>query len=127
MDKRRHMDVEYDSSEGLRRALHEAPRLGVTEFARSKAWRRELDECQALEVLDRNETVAYLVSPQLIEALFNTIDDAEELIDNLDAQLMFAERKDYNNWMSGKELEEAALALIDQEEDGTVRLVKQSA
>ena len=40
---------------------------------------------------------------------------------------MFAERKDYDNWMSGKELQEAALALIDQEEDGTARLVKQSA
>lgn len=113
MDELKRVDVEYDSSEVLRRAIREAPRLGVTEFARSKTWRQKLDECRAVEVLDRSETVGYLVSPQLIEALFNTIDDAGELIDNLDAQLMFAERKDCNNWMSGKELEEAALKELD--------------
>ena len=113
MDQQSTVDIEFDSSECLRTVVREAPRMGVTEFARSKAWRGDIAQHPVLEVLDRNETVAYVVSPQLMGQLLSLASNAEELADNLEAQRLFAERADRDDWRAGDDLAETAAKALD--------------
>lgn len=96
-------------------------RLSVTKLARSSEWRSSLQEKEILEILDRTETIGIMLSLEAFEGIQMYIKELEaeiELMEHekeiLQVQTIVESRKDYTNYLSGKELEDAALQLLDE-------------
>ena len=98
-----------EKAELIRNNAIERPRIGVTEFARSKKWRSELERCGALEIIDRNETTGYVLSPDGMKSLLDAIDTLEEEIERMQIDAIFAARPSAETVLSGDELEQEAV------------------
>lgn len=94
----------------LRGSLSGIPRVGVTEFARSKDWRGRLAEKGFMEITDRNETAGYLVAPESMRDLVDTMTAYEEELERMQVDLMFSARADMQDWRKGDDLAQAAKA-----------------
>lgn len=92
----------------LNHARKDAPRISLTELARSSGWRKALNQKGVVEVVDRTETAAFLVSRQGMAELLETIDSLEEQLERADIASMVNARSGRQNWMSGDELASAA-------------------
>ncbi|OZG60536.1 hypothetical protein BLEM_1837 [Bifidobacterium lemurum] len=96
--------------EALRDASAAGARIGLTELARSNAWRAKLAEQGALEIVDRVDPTAYLLSVDAMNELLDTINALESELERATLQMMFvADGERERNWESGAELEQGAL------------------
>ena len=91
-------------------------RISLTELTRSKGWRDDLVNCDIMEVVDRNDTAAYLVSPEGMRALLRTIDLLEEEVERTQIYLLFSSRQQMNDWSSGERLANKAKQYLDSKE-----------
>ncbi|MBQ0140476.1 MAG: hypothetical protein KBT36_14425 [Kurthia sp.] len=124
MDKKRElkkMSVEMLERVEKVKSFELPERLSVTKLARSSEWRSSLQEKEILEILDRTETIGIMLSLEAFEGIQMYIKELEaeiELMEHekeiLQVQTIVESRKDYTNYLSGKELEDAALQLLDE-------------
>ena len=91
-------------------------RIGVSELARSKEWRDELGSEGCLEVVDRTETVGYVMDASYADALVSYIDSLEHELEQAHIRELFALRRQASQPLSGAELTAAALAELDRHE-----------
>lgn len=91
-------------------------RIGVSELARSKEWRDELGSDGCLEVVDRTETVGYVMDASYADALVAYIDSLEHELEQAHIRELFALRRQASQPLSGAELTAAALAELDRRE-----------
>ena len=89
-------------------------RVGVSEFARTKAWRDRLPAVGCFEVVDRNGVVGYLLAPEYATALSDKISELEEQTERAQIAAMFKARSKSENVLTGAELNSAALAYFDE-------------
>lgn len=92
-------------------------RIGVSEFARGKAWRKSLEETGCVEVTDRSDTVGLLLTPEYASELASYIQQLENELEQAQIEMIFELRRQYSAPKSGKELEDAALAEFNARED----------
>ncbi len=97
-----------DRMQTLSRASEEGTRVSLTELARSAGWRKQLKKLGVMEVVDRTETEAFLVSRDGMADLMETIDSLEEQVEQAQIAAMLAARGDRDNWMSGEALADRA-------------------
>ena len=94
-----------------------AERVGVSEFARSKDWRKRLPKTGCFEVVDRSGVVGYMLAPEYAVALSDRIAQLEQLVEQAQIAAMFKAREGYNDVKTGAELrvavEESFNARID--------------
>ena len=90
-------------------------RVSLTELARGKQWRQELAGCGMMEVIDRTETAAWLVSDQQMEELLYAVVSLEEELEQARVDALFDARSDYQNWLQGDSLAEAALQRLQHD------------
>lgn len=88
-------------------------RIGVSDFARSKEWRTSLAAEGCLEVVDRTETVGYVMAPVYAEALASYISQLEEELEAAQIRMLFDLRESYDKYLSGEELAKKALERLD--------------
>ena len=88
-------------------------RLGVSDFARSKEWRKSLADEGCLEVVDHSETVGYVMAPDYAEALTSYVRDLEEELERAHIRMLFELRDGYTDYRSGSDLAQAAIDRLD--------------
>ncbi len=89
-------------------------RVPVTEIARGKDWRRMLPEQGCLEIVDRNDTVGFVLSPDYAKYIGERIDQLQEDLEQAELEDLFRVRDSYGEAVSGEELRLAARALFDE-------------
>ena len=100
----------------VRSVVNGGARLGVSDFARSKEWRGQLADLGCVEVVDRSETVGYVMSPDYAQALASYLDQLEEELEDAHIRMMFDSRREYGPALAGDELASAALAELHANE-----------
>ncbi|MCH9276436.1 hypothetical protein JS533_009185 [Bifidobacterium amazonense] len=95
--------------ETIRDASSIRTRISLTDLNRGTAWRSDLANNGILEVMDRNDTTAYILTPQALYDLVDEIRKAESAAETLEIGRIFADRPDDAPASSGDALAEAAL------------------
>lgn len=88
--------------------------IGITEMQRQTKWRETFQESKILEVLDRNETFAVVVKPELLRSLRIYIEQLEEQVEQLQLDVLFAQRQGTMHWATGTDLKDQAHASLDR-------------
>ncbi|PSR19928.1 MAG: hypothetical protein C7B44_15325 [Sulfobacillus thermosulfidooxidans] len=86
--------------------------IGITEMQRQTKWRETFNESKILEVLDRNETFAVLLKPELLRSLRFYIEQLEQEVEQLQLDVLFAQRQGTMNWTTGTDLKDKAHASL---------------
>ncbi|PJM74861.1 hypothetical protein [Bifidobacterium simiarum] len=97
-----------ERAEVLREAAEPGSRIGLTELARSSAWRSTLKKRGLLEIVDRTDTAAYLVSVDAMNEMLDSINALESEIERVTTQQLFIARGEREHWQAGDELEREA-------------------
>ncbi len=98
--------------ETLRKASSSHSRISLTELARSTKWRDQLAEQGVLEIMDRTETAAFLLSPNNMDTLLNAIEELEEQVEQAEVEALISCRATQNNWQTGDTLASSASASL---------------
>ena len=101
----------------LRNSVSSTARVNVTELARSKTWRKQLPECDVMEIIDRGSNAGWLVSNAGMEALLDTIAYLEDKLEMASMAAIINARRDYDTWMEGDELARTALSALGENGD----------
>ncbi len=110
--------VRYEQIIGDFQDMVSAPeRVGVSEFARSKDWRKRLPESGCFEVIDRSGTVGYMLAPDYAAALSERLSALEAELEQMQVSAIFAARSGYDDLRSGEDLKSAALDYFDEHGD----------
>ncbi|NHM16340.1 hypothetical protein GMI69_06665 [Eggerthellaceae bacterium zg-887] len=104
-----------------RHALH-GPRITVTELSRSTDWRSQLPSAGIIEVTDRGDTAAWLLSDQDLRALVDGYVQLEEELEQAQIAELFESREDASP-LSGGALKDAARAVLRTRKDQLAALV----
>lgn len=88
----------------LSKASEDNTRISLTELARSSGWRKVLKSAGVVEVVDRTETAAFLVSREGMADLLETIDSLEEQLEMADVSVLVSARAERCRWMEGEAL-----------------------
>lgn len=97
-----------EKADSIRSNTAPRPRIGLTEFARSKKWRSELAEHDTIEIVDRGETAGFLLSPDGMESLLGTIDSLEKEIERMQIDSIFEARRQSEKPLTGTDLAKKA-------------------
>lgn len=111
----------FKRADALRDRVAKRPRVTMTELARSKAWREELDSSGVVEVTDRGETAAWIVSDDEMQALMEAYTLMEEQSERASLAAMLEARKN-DVAVSGEELKRGALAALEKHLDEWQRI-----
>ncbi len=106
-----------DKVEQIRSGFKMGSRVGVTALGRSTQWREELEKLSAMEVTDRDQTAAILLSPDAFKAILTYLDQVDREREQLQLEVLFEARKDMNDWDSGDSLAAKTLQILDERED----------
>ncbi|RSX52237.1 hypothetical protein D2E25_1650 [Bifidobacterium goeldii] len=97
-----------DHAEALRQANEPGGHITLTDLNRSNAWRSQLADNGIVEVMDRNDTAAYLLTPQALYDLVDAVRERDAEIETMSVRAMFEARKHRTDVKTGSELREAA-------------------
>lgn len=106
-----------DKVEQIRSGFKMGSRVGVTALGRSTQWCEELEKLSAMEVTDRDQTAAILLSPDAFKAILTYLDQVDREREQLQLEVLFEARKDMNDWDSGDSLAAKTLQILDERED----------
>lgn len=98
-------------------------RVGVSELAKTKAWRNELKEDGCFEVVDRGGLVGYMLSPDCATAMSERIDQLEMRLEQLQIEAMFKTRKCCSNAKTAPSLSVGAIEYFDKSIDDMLELI----
>lgn len=90
---------------GVSRRVRRSPRISVTELSRSTDWRKRIPEDGIIEVTDRGDTTAWLVSDDDMQALVEGFTLLEEELERAQVAAIFDTRGDARP-VSGDQLRE---------------------
>lgn len=113
-----------ERAEAMREAAASGSRIGLTELSRSNAWRKALEERGVLEIVDRVDPAAYLMSVDAMNELLDTINELEARLEHESLQAMFSSRQDREErWQSGQSLVADAKAYLHEHGDSLTQLL----
>ncbi|WP_053958049.1 hypothetical protein [Sulfobacillus thermosulfidooxidans] len=107
----------FEHLEAVRRGFDLHSRVSVTQLGRSTQWRADLNKFSVLEVLDRNQTTAILLKPEVYQAIKTYLDQLEEELEQARVDALFAQRDALQHWASGDDLAQQALASFTKRHD----------
>ena len=99
--------------EEFKAVANKGSRMGVSEFSRSKLWRKTLTEIGCFEVVERGEVVGYMLAPEFASAISDRLTSLEEQLEQLQISAMFSSRVEYAAVSSGEELVSAVDDVLD--------------
>ena len=101
------------ASDAIRSRVIGQQRVGVTDLARSTAWRKKLAECKMIEVVDRGSTVGWLLSEDGLASLLDTISYFESEAERTQVAYVVEMREGYRDWASGDKLRKQVAEAAD--------------
>ena len=90
--------------EQIRQAAHPAPRISLTELARSTKWRESMTEYAVVELCDRSETAGYLVSAVGMQEILDRLEALEQELEQAQLEAIISQRANATDWKSGADL-----------------------
>lgn len=78
--------------------------INVTQLSRSTAWKKRLQEMDAMQVLDRNQTAGVLMTKDAYVAVMDYIDALEKELDDAQVSALLAARQNMDDWTEGDDL-----------------------
>lgn len=96
-----------EMSGAIQRRVVGQQRIGVTELARGKEWRKKLADCKILEVIDRGATAGWLLSQEGMNSLLDTIAYFEEEAERAQVAYLVETRSSLSDWKAGDDLHHA--------------------
>ncbi|MGG1519449.1 hypothetical protein ABE504_28880 [Paenibacillus oryzisoli] len=90
--------------EKVRGGFQLGSQIPVTQLARSTAWKDSLAKFSMLQILDRNQTAAVVLTPEAFRAVLTYIDEIEEELESAQVEMLLKAREGMENWESGEEL-----------------------
>lgn len=103
--------------EQIRNGFKMGSRVGLTALGRSTQWREELEKLLAMEVTDRDQTAAILLSPDAFKAILIYIEKIDQEREQMQLEALFEARKNMEDWDSGENLAAKALEIINEKEE----------
>ena len=97
--------------------LNVGSHIGITELQRKTSWREEFTKSKIMEVLDRNETFAVMLTPEVFRSVQAYIEQLEQQVEQLQLDALFARREGNMNWMTGEDLKQKAKASFHTRKD----------
>lgn len=97
---------------GVSNRAQKSARMSVTDLARGTDWRKRLPEEGIIEVTDRGDTTAWLVSDQDMQALIESLALLEKELEQAQVAAIFATRED-SQPESGEVLRDDALRAFE--------------
>jgi len=98
----------------IRSAVTLTPRIGVTELGRSTGWRDQLKDHAILEIVERADTVGYLISYRGMIDLLDEMEALEEAADQASVAAMVEVRGSAGHALAGEELAQEARQRLRQ-------------
>lgn len=92
-------------------------RIGLSDFSHGRKWRVELDEAGFMEIVDRGDTVGWLISDDSLGELVQRIDALELELERAHVSAILAARAERDEWAEGPELANAAKASFSSRAD----------
>lgn len=99
-------------ADAVRDAASKRTQISVTELSRSKAWRNELSHAGVIEITDRGNTAAWLVSSEDMRALIEGYVRLQKEAEQAQIDALFASRPDTEP-LTGNALRTAAREHLD--------------
>ena len=93
------------------------PRLSITSLVRSKDWRDTLDKDGLVEVLDRGDTCAWLVSPEFMDELMDGYSKTQDRLEEESLRTLIETRADNRQPLTGAALADAAKRYLTENID----------
>lgn len=106
-----------ERAEALREAARDDTRVKLTDLTRTNTWKTQLKENGVLQLTDRSETTAFIVSKESMDELLDTIADYEAIAETMSVRDIFEARKNHTNIQSGKQLADNALKAFELHKD----------
>ena len=91
----------------VRSAVNRKPRISMTDMARDTSWKKTLPEQGIIEVTERGETAAWLLSDEYMKALLEEIAELEAAVEYFETRGIVAQREGDFHPLSGSELAKA--------------------
>ena len=88
----------------MRSAVNRKPRISMTDMARDTSWKKTLPEKGIIEITERGDTCAWLVSDESMAALMEELAELEAAVEYYEVQNIVARREADFQPMSGDEL-----------------------
>ncbi len=98
-------------------------RVGVSEFSRSKDWRKKLPKAGCFAVEDRSGIIGYMLSPDYASAVSDQITALEQAVEAMQIEAMFNARTDRDDVKTGQELNRSALDYFSENADALIETV----
>lgn len=82
--------------------------INITQLSRSTAWRDQLKKFESMQILDRNQTAAIILTPDAFRAILQYMDSVESELEKAQLELLLQARDQMNHWETGEELSRKA-------------------
>lgn len=111
-----------ERADNVRSTVQGRRRISITELSRGKDWRTQLPEAGIIEVTDRGDTTAWLVSDEDMQALVEGYRYLEEELERMQIATLFGARAT-DKPATGSTLKQKALASFDRRKDALREIV----
>lgn len=92
--------------------------IGITKLQReTQSWKDLFNKAQMIEILDRNETYAVMMKPEIFNSMREYIKILEGQLEAVQLDLLFARRGENMEWLTGEELKQNAMASFNERID----------
>ena len=112
-----------ERAEAMREASKEDSRVTLTDLSRSNAWRGRLSDKGILQLMDRSDTAAFIVSVDAMNELLDSLDDYEEQLETASVRELFEARRNRTESQSGSALAAAAADSFDRRYDALRHII----
>lgn len=101
----------------VRSRIEEDTRISLSDFARGKTWRKKLATDEFMELQEHGERIAWIISEDGMREMLEYVADLEAQVEEASIRAMFEERKDIEDWKTGEDLKESAIAYLHEHGD----------
>lgn len=105
----------------VRSRINDDNRVSLSDFARGKEWRKKLSRDEFMELQEHGERMAWIISEEGMREVVDYIAELEEQLERASVEAMFRARSGREDWKSGDELRDAALAYFHDNRDGLMK------
>lgn len=101
----------------VRSRINDDNRVSLSDFSRGKEWRKKLSRDEFMELQEHGERMAWIISEEGMREVVDYIAELEEQLERASVEAMFRARSGREDWKSGDELKDAALAYFRDNRD----------
>lgn len=112
-----------DRADAMLEAAQADSKVTLTDLSRSNAWRGKLSDKGVLQLMDRTDTTAFIVSVDAMADLLASLDERDRELETMSVRDMFAARRARTETKNGDALAAAARESFERRGDRLMEIV----